>query len=47
VGASLAPYLATWLAGHYGLSSVGFYLSGAGLITALALFMIGRRPQMV
>jgi metabolite-proton symporter len=29
VGASLAPYIATWLATNYGLHFVGFYLSGA------------------
>jgi metabolite-proton symporter len=40
-GASLAPYIATWLAGKYGLASVGYYLSGAGVITAIALFSIG------
>jgi metabolite-proton symporter len=37
LGASLAPYIATWLAGHYGLQFVGFYLSGAALLTLLAL----------
>jgi MFS family permease len=36
-GASLAPYLATWLATHHGLSAVGWYLSGAALLTLLAL----------
>ena len=36
-GASLAPYLATWLAAHHGLASVGFYLAGAAAITLLAL----------
>lgn len=28
-GASLAPYIATWLAGSYGLAYVGYYLAGA------------------
>lgn len=37
LGASLAPYVATWLAGHYGLSYVGFYLSAAALLTLFAL----------
>ena len=32
-GASLAPYAATWLATHYGLNYVGYYLSGAALIS--------------
>jgi MFS family permease len=36
-GASLAPYLATWLANHFGLPAVGWYLSGAALLTLLAL----------
>jgi MFS family permease len=36
-GASLAPYLATWLATHFGLAAVGWYLSGAALLTLLAL----------
>ncbi len=39
-GASLAPYIATWLAGHYGLAAVGYYLSGAALITLLALLAL-------
>jgi MFS family permease len=35
VGASLAPYAATWLAKHYGLRYVGFYLTAmAGLTLA-------------
>ena len=42
VGASLAPYLATWLAQHYGLAYVGYYLSGAGLVTLAALLLIGK-----
>jgi MFS family permease len=41
-GASLAPYIATWLASHYGLAAVGYYLSAAALLTLLAL--IGMRP---
>jgi metabolite-proton symporter len=40
LGASLAPYLATWLAGHHGLASVGYYLSTAGVLTVIALFLI-------
>jgi dipeptide/tripeptide permease len=44
LGASLAPYVATWLAKNYGLASVGYYLSAAGLITAVALFAI-RTPS--
>ena len=37
-GASLAPYIATWLAKNYGLAYVGYYLSAAALITLLALW---------
>lgn len=36
-GASLAPYFATWLATHHGLQAVGWYLSGAALLSFAAL----------
>ena len=36
-GASLAPYIATWLAKNYGLQYVGYYLSGAAAITLIGL----------
>ena len=39
-GASLAPYIATWLAGRYGLASVGLYLVAAAVLTLLALLAI-------
>jgi metabolite-proton symporter len=39
-GASLAPYLATWLATRYGLQSVGYYLSASALLSFLGLLMI-------
>jgi MFS family permease len=42
LGASLAPYIARWLATHYGLAYVGYYLSTAGLVTFVALWRIGR-----
>lgn len=42
VGASLAPYIATWLAKHYGLAYVGYYLSAAGLLTLIALLLLGK-----
>lgn len=45
VGASLAPYAATWLATNYGLHYVGYYLSGATLLTLLALFMVGKQKS--
>src|SRR5512138_2866645 len=43
VGASLAPYIATWLAGTYGIAFVGYYLSAAALISLAALVVIKRR----
>lgn len=44
-GASLAPYLATWLAANYGLQAVGYYLSIAAMLSALALLGTNRRTQ--
>jgi metabolite-proton symporter len=43
VGASLAPYIATTLAVHYGLAYVGYYLCAAALLTFVALSRM--RPQ--
>jgi metabolite-proton symporter len=40
LGASLAPYIATWLAQKYGLSYVGYYLAAAAVVTLIGLFMI-------
>lgn len=42
LGASLAPYVATWLASAFGLAQVGYYLAAAGLISALAFWGMGR-----
>jgi MFS family permease len=39
-GASLAPYLATWLARRYGLQYVGYYLSAVAVLSFLGLLMI-------
>ena len=36
-GASLAPYVATWLATNYGLQYVGYYLSAAAALTLAGL----------
>ena len=44
LGGSLAPYIATDLASNYGIAAVGYYLSGAGLVTLVALVLIQRRP---
>jgi metabolite-proton symporter len=42
IGASLAPYIATWLAGRYGLAYVGYYMSIAGLVTLVAVLKMRR-----
>jgi metabolite-proton symporter len=39
-GASLAPYIATWLATTYGLQYVGYYLSAAAALTLIGLFAV-------
>jgi len=39
LGASLAPLIATWLADHFGLQAVGYYLTGASLVTFIALWL--------
>ena len=36
-GASLAPYIATWLATNYGLQYVGYYLTAAALLSIVGL----------
>ncbi|MDI6025472.1 MFS transporter [Corticibacterium sp. UT-5YL-CI-8] len=41
VGASLAPYIATWLATNHGLSWVGYYLTIAGILTAISFAAAG------
>ncbi len=40
LGASLAPYIATWLAKNYGLQYVGYYLSASAAVTLIGLLMI-------
>ena len=40
LGASLAPYTATWLAKTYGLQYVGYYLSASAIFTLLGLLLI-------
>ena len=39
-GASLAPYIATWLAQNYGLQFVGYYVVVAALLTLVGLVAI-------
>ena len=38
-GASLAPYIATWLATNHGLPFVGYYLSAAALLSLAGLLL--------
>jgi metabolite-proton symporter len=40
LGASLAPSIATWLALHFGLNYVGYYLSFAAMLSFLGLLLI-------
>ena len=40
LGASLAPYIATSLATSYGLEYVGYYLSGAAVISLIAFLLL-------
>ncbi len=39
-GASLAPYIATWLAENFGLQYVGYYLSTAAILSIVGLLLI-------
>jgi sugar phosphate permease len=39
-GASLAPYIATWLAQNYGLQFVGYYVVVAAALTLIGLLAI-------
>jgi metabolite-proton symporter len=39
-GASLAPYIATWLAQNYGLQFVGYYVVAAAMLTLIGLVAI-------
>ncbi|HEY0964087.1 MAG TPA: MFS transporter [Pseudomonadales bacterium] len=45
LGGSLAPYIATYLANSYGISSVGYYLAAAACITLVAQIAIQSRSQ--
>jgi len=40
LGASLAPYIATWLARTYGLQYVGYYLTASAILTFFGLLLI-------
>ena len=41
VGASVAPYIATWLARTYGLGAVGMYVSVSAVLSLLGLWLAG------
>ncbi|MBU2958870.1 MFS transporter [Paracoccus sp. 1_MG-2023] len=42
VGASLAPYIATWLQANYGMGYVGYYVLVAAIISLLCILASGR-----
>ncbi len=42
VGASLAPYIATWLQANYGMNAVGLYLGLSAVITLACILLSGR-----
>ncbi|MBY5973228.1 MFS transporter [Pseudooceanicola marinus] len=42
VGASLAPYIATWLQANYGMGHVGYYMLASCVITVLCVLAMGR-----
>ncbi|MBS7812104.1 MFS transporter [Roseococcus pinisoli] len=42
-GASLAPYIATWLQAHYGIQYVGYYLLAAAAVTLACIFATPRQ----
>jgi metabolite-proton symporter len=46
LGASLAPYAATWLASSFGLPFVGYYLSAMALISLVALSLTGETRRL-
>jgi metabolite-proton symporter len=45
LGGSLVPFVATQLANSYGLIAIGYYLSGAALISIAALMIARPRPS--
>ena len=47
LGGSFAPYIAKYLGDHYGVQYVGYYLSGAGCVTFLALWRLGARRSTI
>ncbi|CAM2992247.1 MFS transporter [Flavobacterium frigoris] len=45
IGAAFAPMIAIWLATHYSLTYVGFYLSAAACISLFSLLMISKEEH--
>ncbi len=45
LGASFAPYIATWLATNHGLPFVGYYLGVMAAVSVVALLLIRRLPE--
>lgn len=45
IGAAFAPMIAIWLAKHYGIAYVGFYLSGAAILTFISLLLITKKAH--
>jgi metabolite-proton symporter len=45
LGASIAPYLATWIANKYGIGYVGYYLCTAAALTLVALLVSRKSLQ--
>jgi metabolite-proton symporter len=45
IGASLAPYIAMWLATHFGVQYVGYYLTVAALLSLSALLLTEKAPS--
>jgi len=47
LGASFAPYIATWLATNHGLQYVGYYLSAMASISVLALLAVKKHKAAI
>jgi metabolite-proton symporter len=45
LGASFAPLIAIWLATNYGIGYVGYYLSGAALVSFVALLLVRKKEE--
>ena len=45
IGAAFAPMIAIWIAKNYGLTYVGFYLSGAAILTLVSLLLISKKEH--